>query len=32
MKPVLDAVAAQLILQTWFDFPHDHRDAPLPPA
>jgi putative Holliday junction resolvase len=32
MKPVLDAVAAQLILQTWFDFPHDHCDAPLPPA
>ncbi|MCL2021858.1 MAG: Holliday junction resolvase RuvX [Betaproteobacteria bacterium] len=23
MKPVVDAVAAQLILQTWFDFPHD---------
>ncbi|MDR0233538.1 MAG: Holliday junction resolvase RuvX [Zoogloeaceae bacterium] len=23
MKPVIDAVAAQLILQTWFDFPHD---------
>jgi len=23
MKPFLDAVAAQLILQTWFDFPHE---------
>ncbi|MDR3323158.1 MAG: Holliday junction resolvase RuvX [Zoogloeaceae bacterium] len=23
IKPLLDAVAAQLILQTWFDFPHD---------
>jgi putative Holliday junction resolvase len=23
MKPLLDAVAAQLILQTWFDHPHD---------
>jgi putative Holliday junction resolvase len=30
MKPLLDAVAAQLILQTWFDFPHDH--TPLSPA
>jgi putative Holliday junction resolvase len=30
MKPLLDAVAAQLILQTWLDAPHDL--APLPPA
>ncbi len=30
MKPLLDAVAAQLILQTWFDFPHD--PTPLPAA
>ncbi|MDR2365925.1 MAG: Holliday junction resolvase RuvX [Zoogloeaceae bacterium] len=25
-KPLVDAVAAQLILQTWFDHPHDHAD------
>lgn len=30
MKPLLDAVAAQLILQTWFDFPHDLSSHPLP--
>jgi putative Holliday junction resolvase len=30
MKPLIDAVAAQLILQTWFDFPHD--PAPFPAA
>lgn len=30
MKPLIDAVAAQLILQTWFDSPHD--PTPLPPA
>lgn len=28
MKPLLDAVAAQLILQTWFEFPHDHIPTP----
>ncbi|MCL2075986.1 MAG: Holliday junction resolvase RuvX [Betaproteobacteria bacterium] len=27
MKTVVDAVAAQLILQTWFDFPHDFNSA-----
>ncbi|GHT93589.1 putative pre-16S rRNA nuclease [Betaproteobacteria bacterium] len=30
MKPLLDAVAAQLILQTWFDYPHDLSSTPLP--
>jgi putative Holliday junction resolvase len=30
MKPLVDAVAAQLILQTWFDFPHDLSSSPLP--
>ena len=28
MKPLLDAVAAQLILQTWFDYPHEHTPTP----
>ncbi|MDR2638148.1 MAG: Holliday junction resolvase RuvX [Zoogloeaceae bacterium] len=33
MKPLVDAVAAQLILQTWFDFPHDicHESLPSSP-
>ncbi|MDR1889874.1 MAG: Holliday junction resolvase RuvX [Zoogloeaceae bacterium] len=30
MKPLVDAVAAQLILQTWFDHPHDLSSSPLP--
>jgi putative Holliday junction resolvase len=30
MKPLVDAVAAQLILQTWFDHPHDLSSTPLP--
>ncbi|MDR1349335.1 MAG: Holliday junction resolvase RuvX [Zoogloeaceae bacterium] len=30
MKPMLDAVAAQLILQTWFDHPHDLSHECLP--
>lgn len=30
-KPLLDAVAAQLILQTWFESPHDAAPAQ-PPA
>ena len=25
-RPLLDAVAAQLILQTWLDTPHDHHN------
>ncbi|MGB4468281.1 MAG: Holliday junction resolvase RuvX [Azovibrio sp.] len=28
MKPLVDAVAAQLILQTWFDYPHEHIPTP----
>jgi putative Holliday junction resolvase len=35
MKPLVDAVAAQLILQTWFDYPHDLSNEcllPSPPA
>ena len=35
MKPLADAVAAQLILQTWFDHPHDLSTEcrpSLPPA
>ncbi|MDR0672272.1 MAG: Holliday junction resolvase RuvX [Zoogloeaceae bacterium] len=30
MKPRIDAVAAQLILQTWFDHPHDLSNECLP--
>ncbi|MDR0736375.1 MAG: Holliday junction resolvase RuvX [Zoogloeaceae bacterium] len=30
MKPMVDAVAAQLILQTWFDHPHDLSNECLP--
>lgn len=29
MKPLLDAVAAQLILQTWFDYPDERTPPPL---
>jgi putative Holliday junction resolvase len=29
MKSVVDAVAAQLILQTWLDFPHDLSSSPI---
>ncbi|MDR3159960.1 MAG: Holliday junction resolvase RuvX [Zoogloeaceae bacterium] len=32
MKPRVDAVAAQLILQTWFDHPHDLSNECLLPS